>query len=355
MFSVLRIRIIAAMFLVASVSMLGEPLRSPWDQQHVHVKNGNYSCPQLDPLPKDIVAFDYYSDAKHSKIDAVRYAAYQAAGETYHETMADAIQAAEKFRSSGNRGAAECVLQILKTEAGAQSMTGTMASNQSDYMQGWTIGGLAVSWLKVREAEPGSPEDREKVIEWFSQVAQATQKYFTARHQKNNVDGTNNHYYWAGFAVMSVGIAADNRTMFDWGVHTYTEALSRIQPDGSLPLEMDRGQRALHYHAFALMPLTSIAEMGVANHLDMYNTSNGALHRLVKLTASGIIDNHYFAKQAGALQDTPGKGGLKSGDVLWMVPYLRHYPDANMSRLLHSVSLKPDNYLGGYPPGYDLK
>jgi hypothetical protein len=33
------------------------------------------------------------------------------------------------------------------------------------------------------------------------------------------------------------------------------------------------------------------------------------------------------------------------------MPYLAHYPDANLSRLLHSVALKPFGYLGGYPPG----
>jgi poly(beta-D-mannuronate) lyase len=126
--------------------------------------------------------------------------------------------------------------------------------------------------------------------------------------------------------------------------------MSRIQPDGTLPLEMARGQRALHYHVFALAPLTSMAELGQANGLDLYNANGGALKRLVTVTASGLIDNRLFTAKANIAQDTPEKSGLHSEDVIWLEPWLIHYPDANLSRLLHSVPLKPFGYLGGYPP-----
>src|SRR5665213_1367159 len=53
------------------------PLRSPWDARVVKVSDGSYSCPALKPLPKDIAASDYYTDAKHSVIDQKRLAAYQ--------------------------------------------------------------------------------------------------------------------------------------------------------------------------------------------------------------------------------------------------------------------------------------
>jgi hypothetical protein len=126
----------------------------------------------------------------------------------------------------------------------------------------------------------------------MAKVAGSTEEYFTQRHIKGTNDGTNNHYYWAGFAVMAAGIAADDRKLFDWGVSTYNEAMSRIQPDGTLPLEMARGQRALHYHVFALAPLTMMAEMGYANGLDLYNANNGALKRLIDVTAAGLVTGY---------------------------------------------------------------
>jgi poly(beta-D-mannuronate) lyase len=327
------------------------PLQSPWDKKPVAVKDAGYSCPAVVPLPKDIDAFSFYSDEKKSVIDPKLYAKYNAVQEQFRGVTADSIAAAEKFRSTGSKAAAECVLKILDAEADAGAMTGTMASNQSYYVQNWTIGALAVTWLKVRGAEPGTAADRAKAIAWMAKVAGSTEEYFTQRHIKGTNDGTNNHYYWAGFAVMAAGIAADDRKLFDWGVSTYNEAMSRIQPDGTLPLEMARGQRALHYHVFALAPLTMMAEMGYANGLDLYNANNGALKRLIDVTAAGLVNNSLFTAQAKVAQDTPEKSGLKSEDVIWLVPYLSHYPDANLSRLLHSATLKPFGYLGGYPPG----
>lgn len=329
----------------------GMLLRSPWDLRPVTQTDSAYPCAAVATLPRDIDAFSFYSDDKKSRIDPTLYAHYNAVQEPFRALTAQAIDAAEAFRSTGSREAARCVLKMLNVQADAAAMTGRMASNQSYYVQNWTIGALAVTWLKVRTAVPGTTLERAHAIDWMQQVASATQTYFSARHAKGTNDGINNHFHWAGFAVMSAAIAANDRKSFDWGVSTYNEAISRIQADGTLPLEMNRGQRALHYHVFALAPLTSMAEMGAANGLDLYGAGDSALKRLVRVTAEGLSDNTLFVAQARAVQDTPEKSGLKSEDVIWLMPYLSHFPDPALNRLLHSVRLRPFGYLGGYPPG----
>jgi poly(beta-D-mannuronate) lyase len=328
------------------------PLRSPWDVKPVTVKAASYSCPALKALPKDIEASDFYSDAKHSVIDDARFAAYRAAQEQFDDTIKSAAKAADEFQASGNKGAAECVLQILGVDAAADAMTGTMSSNQANYVQNWSLGALAVTWLKVRQAEPGTAEQRRTVTVWLAKVGSQVEAYFAARHAKGTNDGTNNHYYWAGFAVMGAGIAADDRALYDWGVGTYGEAISRIVADGTLPLEMARGQRALHYHLFALAPIVMLAEYGEANGQDLYSQRKGAVHLLVRRTIAGMLDNSYFAKQAGAAQDTPDKKETKSTDVIWLVPYLKRFPNETMNKVLQSATLRPYNYLGGLPPGW---
>ena len=142
--------------------------------------------------------------------------------------------------------------------------------------------------------------------------------------------------------------------LYDWGLGTYTEAISRIVADGTLPLEMARGQRALHYHLFALAPIVMMAEYGEANGQDLYSERKGAVHLLVRRTMAGMLDNSYFAKQAGVAQDTPDKDKkeTKSNDVIWLVPYLARFPNETMNKELHSATLHPDNYLGGLPPGW---
>ena len=338
--------------LCGAASAAAAPLRSPWDARVVKVGDGSYSCPALKPLLKDIAASDYYTDAKHSVIDQKRLAAYQAVEAQFDEATKAAAKAADDFQANGSRQAAECTLQILDLEAGADAMTGAMSTNQANYVQNWSLGAFAVSWLKVRAAEPGTPAQRKAAAGWMAKVGSQVQAWFSDRHAKGTNDGTNYHYYWAGFAVMGAGIAADNRAMYDWGVGTYDEAISRIAADGTLPLEMGRGQRALHYHLFALAPIVLMAEYGEANGDDLYGHRKGAVHLLVRRTIAGMIDNSYFAKQAGAAQDTPDKKETKSTDVIWLMPYLRRFPNDEMNKVLHSADLRPYNYIGGLPPGW---
>jgi poly(beta-D-mannuronate) lyase len=172
------------------------------------------------------------------------------------------------------------------------------------------------------------------------------------RHAKGTKDGTNNHYYWAGFAVMGAAVSSNDRALYEWAQDTFDDAVSRVTPDGTLPLEMERGQRALHYHLFALGPIIMLAEFGEANDEDLYASRDHAVQRLADRTISGLVNNSYFSEKAGVTQDTPAARGLDSDDIVWMVPYLRRFPNADGTKMLQSTTLTPFGYLGGYPPGW---
>ena len=334
----------------AAVAQHEPALRSPWDVHTVSVTDIPYRYTPPEPLPKDIEATDYYSDAKHSVIDPVRFAAYNAREKSFRDTMRLVESAADKFQATGSRAAAECVLHVLAINAQAGAVTGKMSSNQAYYVQNWTLAALAITWLKVRGAEPGLLEDRQAVVTWLRSIASCTQGYFDRGRAKGSGDSKNNHYAWAGLSIMATGIAANDKALYEWGVNAYDDGLSRVQPDGTLPLEMSRGQRALHYHLFALAPLVTMAEFGAVNGLDLYSRNDGALSRLVNRAMSGLEDNQYFATKAGFAQETPAQGKIKSEDVIWIEPYLRRFPNPAYSRLLESVPLRPYNYLGGMPP-----
>jgi poly(beta-D-mannuronate) lyase len=344
--------LIVATFAAAAEAVSADPaaLRSPWDTKPATRERPGFSCGKPTLLPTNIEATSFYSDQKKSVIDPAKYAAYQTARSQFAAVMDQTEKAADTFRATGNRGAAACVLEILDAEAEANAMTGTKSSNQAYYVQNWTLGALAVSWLKVRIAEPGTAAQRKAALDWLETNAGQTRTYFTERHAKDTKDGTNNHYYWAGFAVMATGIVANNQSFYDWGKSTFDYAASCVQPDGTLPLEMDRGQRALHYHLFALAPIVMMAEFGNANGEGLYANHDSAVQRLVTRTFAGLLNNGYFTEKAGTQQDTPGKDGVKSTDVIWLVPYLKRFPNPTMSKVLQSVELHRYDYLGGLPP-----
>jgi poly(beta-D-mannuronate) lyase len=337
-----------------AVAPSAQPLRSPWDLHPPSLTDARYSCPQLAPLPHDIVAFDYYSDSRHSIIDPTRYAAYGVASKPFGDVENETERAADEFQRTGSSQAAACAAQILLKQAQADAMTGSMSSNQAYYVQNWAIGALAVAWLKVRPAGPstlGITSPQISVIEsWMKKVGGQVEDYFEGLHEKGAGSGVNNHFYWAGFAPMSAGIAADDRKLYDWGVGTYKFGVDQIAPDGTLPLEMGRGQRALHYHLFALEPLVTMAELASANGDDLYVYDNSRLKSLVSRTVAGLADNRFFVDKAGAPQDTPKNGVVSGSDIAWIVPYARRFPDAANTALLSKTPIQSDRYLGGLPP-----
>lgn len=324
-------------------------LRSPWDLLTIRQTARPYACPAVASLPRDIVAYDYYTDKRFSIADPARLRAYREASAAYSRVMQESIRAADFYLSSGSVPAAACVLQILDTQAIGQAMTGNMASNQSNYLRNWTLGSLAVTYLKVRDSSAGTPAERSRIAAWLVSLARPTQDYFSQRHARNTKDARNNHYSWAGFSVMASGIAASDRKLYNWGVSTYRYGVGQIAPDGTLPLEMFRGRRALHYHLFAAAPLVIMAELGEANGQDLYAMDHGALHRLVGRCVSGLGNNAWFVAKTGLPQDEPGPR-LLSSDVAWMQPYEQRFPNPAIRQLLSRVSSKEFNFLGGNPP-----
>jgi poly(beta-D-mannuronate) lyase len=301
-------------------------------------------------LPRDIVASSFYSDPKHSIIDPQRYAAWEEAQRPYRRAMVDAAAAADAYRSSGNLAAARCTLRILATAAADEAMTGSMSSNQAEYLRGWTVGALAIAFLKVRAADAATPEQDSAIRSWMGKAAAAARGYFQQRRQRGSEDGQNNHLCWAGLTAMSAGIATGDVELFAWGRSAYQDGVRRIQADGTLPLEMARGRRALHYHLFAIAPLVVMAELAAANGLDLYRAEDGALHRLVRRIVDGLRDDRFFVERAGADQDTSAREVVESDHLAWAVPYLRRFPTPELRSLLDQARLRPVLFLGGLPP-----
>jgi len=346
----MRRTIVILLLLLGLVPRAEAALRSPWDTAVPAVTEVAYACPKLASLPRDIASDDYYSDPRHSVIDPARYAAYQAAQAAFQQVMTATAKAADSYRQTGSGPAARCALGLLEAQAGAAAMTGRMSSNQSSYLQGWTIGALAIGYLKVRGI--ATPAQAAAISAWLMRVAHDTQSYMDSRRLgPRNTDARNNHYYWAGLAVMAAGVAGDSQAMFDWGLGTYRDGIGRITPEGTLPLEMARGGKALHYHLFAATPLVAMAEFGAANGIDLYAEDNGALHLLMARCLSGLQDNSFFAAQAHAPQDAPEPGRTLAAQLNWAWPYARRFPDSGYAKIDQKAMRTGSLYLGGLPSG----
>jgi len=307
-----------------------------------------YTCPAAPAFAKTLEIGSYYTDAHMSVIDATKQAAFQAASEAPTKLAQAVSKAADAYRANGSRGAASCVYSLLESAAKAGAWSGRMPTFQATYVQNWTLSGVAISYLKVRQSGLGTKEQDVAIRNWFTAMAAPVRAYFDAGAANPRSDAWNNHIYWAGLAVAAEGIADNDAKAFQWGMDTYKRGVDAIQPDGSLVAEMYRAQMALHYHLYALGPLILLAEFGEANGKHLYAEDGGAIHRLVKLCASGLENPAIFEKRVGVKQvvSQPYEGE----DIGWAVPYVQRFPDAGLEALLAKVPWVRYTTWGGEPP-----
>lgn len=342
--------VLTAVLLLPLIANAASHLRSPWDGNDVKLTGVPYACPAVDHLSPDLTTNGFYSDGKSSIIDPEKWKAYVASSGPYKELGQEVVAAADAYRTTGSRDAAECAIQHMEAAAKDGVFTGKMSSNQAYYVQGWVIGAIAIAYLKIRDSGLVVPEQEHEILPWIVRVVQQTEAYYDTRQQQGKGDAENNHLYWAGVEISAAGIAVNNRKLFDWGMNAYNAGVAEIEPDGSLPLEMRRGQRALHYHLYALAPLVYLAEFGRDNGLHSYAEHNHALKKLAELSTQGLVDNSFFVKATGIAQDTP-KGPPTAEEISWAKIYVSRFPDPVISKLLAQAPSLSYMYLGGLPPG----
>jgi poly(beta-D-mannuronate) lyase len=259
------------------------------------------------------------------------------------------VAAADEYRTTGSRSALQCAMTQTLTLAQDHALTGKMSSDQAYYVQGWVVGAIAIAYLKIRDGSLATPQQTETIAHWMQSVGEQTKQYYEAHKKAGHGDSRNNHLYWAGVELAAIGVVANDRKDFDWAMATYDNGVDQIKPDGSLPLEMARGGRALHYHLYALAPLVLLAEFGEANHLDLYAHANGAIHRLVNFSVAGLQDPTPFVKATGVQQEIPKT--INGDQIGWAPPYAQRFPNLALERMIKAATNLSVYYLGGLPPG----
>jgi poly(beta-D-mannuronate) lyase len=343
-------RLLAALCLVLLVTAAAHAgkLRSPWDNTKINPTDAPYTCPAPPAFAQTLSAEGYYTDKKASVIDAQKLAVFNTESEGPTHLGQFAGLAADAWLSKGSKAAAACVYALLDAAAKADAWDGKMPQIVGVYLQNWMLSGTAIPYLKVRDSGVGTPEQDAEIQRWFALVAARVRDYFDMQRNRPSSDAYNNHMYWAGLAVAAQGIAANDQDAFIWGLTTFRMGVDAIQPDGALTAEMNRAAMAEHYQLYALGPLVMLAELGAANGLDLYAENKGAIHRLVKFTVTGREDPSIIEKRTGAPQNLPADiSGLEIG---WAVPYVKRFPDPQLSAMIAKAPWVRFWQWGGAPP-----
>jgi poly(beta-D-mannuronate) lyase len=331
-----------------TLAVSGQRLRSPWDDATIAPTDAPYACPAPPAFSQILHGVQgYTTDKQYSVIDPRALAAFNEATAGPTHLGQYATNAADAWRTKGSRAAAACVYSLLTAAAQADAWAGKMPDNNGVYMQNWMLSGTAIAYLKVRDSHAGTPAEDAAIQAWFGRVAGRVRESFENSSGHPGSDAWNNHMTWAGLALAAQGVANNDSEALLWGIEAYRLGVDAVQPDGSLPAEMGRGQLALHYQLYALGPLVMIAELTRSNGLDLYAQQNGAIHRLVAFDLAAMKDPSIIAQRAGAQKIAPPYSGLEIG---WAVPWVRRFPDAQLSAFIAQAPWLRFWQWGGDPP-----
>ena len=304
-------------------------LKPPFDVEARRVAFGKpvsrFDCPPPPTPVRDLEFGGFYiPGSSSSEVDPKALDTYRKATRPIVAYENFITQVSDSYlRSNPAEGSlARCVLDWLYTWAKGSAMLGA-ASQQGGFVRKWGLVPVSASYLKIREDKSLDKPRKIAVEEWIGRWAWVVKTdYSTETHRASR---RNNHLYWASLAATLAAVALNNRDLLDWGVAQYRFALTQIQADGTLPLELARRSKALHYHLFSIPPLVLVAETAAQNGFDLYAERDGALHKLIRRTVAGLDDPAYFERLTGEKQTWVGR--LDGGKLAWIEAYYARYRD----------------------------
>lgn len=260
--------------------------------------------------------------------------------------LSKTVRYSNKYVESGGKKthAAQCALLWLETWAKAGALT-DVRNDKSYNTVGKYIAGMAIAYLEIRDV-PGLDAKSKKTVEaWLATMAKDLAEFHDAT--PGSTSSRNNHRYWSGLGIAAAGVAANDQKLFDWGMEAARVGLRQVKKDGTLPLEMNRKNRARDYHVYALTPLVMLAEMGKANGVDLYAEEDGALKRLANLVLATFDDPSFFEKATGKEQLGYPDAGTRSSRLTWLEPYNARFPSKAGTKLLKEVRPTSNSFIGG--------
>ena len=228
---------------------------------------------------------------------------------------------------AGTRPHAECAWKWLDSWAAKNALEG---NNIDEAQRKWELAALSCAVLKLQHWSPESSSGHRPTLEWLRRLG----NYVVADYSKNPSRGSrrSNHRYWAAWAATATAVATNDGDLFQWGMTGYQIGIDEIQDDGSLPLEVARGTRALGYHNFSLIPLVMMAETGEANGQPMYAMKKNRLSLLIQYALENFENPSRIARAAGAEQNMDE--AIKPGNIVWLEPWYARSRDPRAERWL---------------------
>lgn len=194
------------------------------------------------------------------------------------------------------------------------------------------------------------PQEDDRIIKnWFKKIVKKNQHLLYGKtYDYGGASGTpkraHNHALSSAVAHMQLGILIDNDKEFKKAFRNYESAIKHQRKDGSLPIEVRRGGRAMFYQGRAMNALAVIAIIAEHQGYNIWELDfkGKNYHNLVKFFIDFTENNELVFKYAKEnrspgpaknykVQDLKSNSGSNWG---WLYAYASRFPDhENIQRL----------------------
>ena len=194
------------------------------------------------------------------------------------------------------------------------------------------------------------PQEEDRIIKnWFKKIVKKNQHLLYGKtYDYGGASGTpkraHNHALSSAIAHMQLGILIDNDKEFKKAFRNYESAIKHQRKDGSLPIEVRRGGRAMFYQGRAMNALAVIAIIAEHQGYNIWELDfkGKNYHNLVKFFIDFTENNELVFKYAKEnrspgpaknykVQDLKSNSGSNWG---WLYAYASRFSDhENIQRL----------------------
>lgn len=248
--------------------------------------------------------------SKYEGSDTARATLNPEAEQQFHQQTA-AITQLEKqvsqlvmgYQRDGSPARVSCLVDGLMRWAQADALTSTTTNHTGRSMRKWALATLSSAWLQL-QFSPSNPlaamrTQSEQIENWLGKLANLT----VSDWDNLPLARTNNHSYWAAWAIMATSVVTNRQDLFQHALTMYRTGAGQVDSEGFLPNELRRRQRAFSYHNYAVQPLVMIALFARSNHVEVMDENHAALARLATRVITGFDSDDAFNQKAGVSQD----------------------------------------------------
>jgi len=221
--------------------------------------------------------------------------AEKAATELYNSFEKRITAGMNQYIATGSQSEAACSLAQLDAWAKANALIDydPKDSSQAWFQAEWTLSAAGVTDSVLVNDPALDSAQQIRVATWLDHAARTLISF----DKPGSDAGKNNHHYWRALAATSIGVTANDNTLFQFGIDAFKGAVDEINSAGALPKEMARHENAIHYQGFALTPLVLIAEFAARQRVDLYAyTANGHTLRDAIIFYGRAIDDPSLVK-----------------------------------------------------------